>query len=179
MFDVETLSQQPRLQSAFAEVCRFYVAIGITRTVNHSPLNLGEWTVPVGETLSILSRTAAFNDEAWIAAGHRPGKPLSVFDAERFLVWPESDSPGSVKPVFSLEGLAGCWLPFGGGQRMCPGRHFAKSEMIGTFAMLLTRYDVELCDKARTDNVKPNLRWYPTGTLPPLSKVPFRMRRKH
>lgn len=178
VFDVAELSQQPRLQSAFAEVCRFYVAIGISRTVSNSDLKLGEWTIPVGETLSIFSRTAAFNDEAWAAQGHKkPGKPLSVFDAERFLVSP---GPGGadqgVEPVFSLEGVAGCWLPFGGGQRMCPGRHFAKSEMLGTFAMLLSDYDLEL--SGDMDGIRPDMRWYPTGTLPPIGKVPFRIRRK-
>ncbi|KAJ4424430.1 hypothetical protein N0V82_000952 [Gnomoniopsis sp. IMI 355080] len=173
VFDVEALSQQPRLQSAFAEVCRFYVAIGITRTVKHSDLKLGAWVVPVGETLAIFSRTAAFSDEAWAALGHRPGRPLSVFDAERFLVPPNPDTAGASADdlVFSLEGAAGCWLPFGGGQRKCPGRHFAKSEMLGTFAMLLTKYEVELSDSTKMGDIKPNLRWYPTGTLPPKSKI--------
>ena len=177
IFDVPALSQQPLLQSTFAEVCRFYVAIGVSRTVNNSDLKLGEWTIPVGETLSIFSRTAAFNDEAWGALGRNPGKPLAVFDAKRFLVVQDTNATAQEdKPTFSLEGLAGCWLPFGGGQRMCPGRHFAKSEMLGTFAMLLTKYDLELADGV--DDIKPNMRWYPTGTLPPRGKVPFRIRRK-
>lgn len=91
-----------------------------------------------------------------------------------------SPGPGGadqgVEPVFSLEGVAGCWLPFGGGQRMCPGRHFAKSEMLGTFAMLLSDYDLEL--SGDMDGIRPDMRWYPTGTLPPMGKVPFRIRRK-
>lgn len=177
LFDIAALSQQPLLQSTFAEVCRFYVAIAISRTVNHSNLKLGQWIVPVGETLSIFNREAAFNDEAWAASGRSSGKPLAIFDAKRFLVTKDTDTTSEKgASSFSLEGLAGCWLPFGGGQRMCPGRHFAKSEMIGSLAMLLANYDLEL-DEAVGD-IQPDMRWYPIGTLPPRGQVPFRIRRK-
>lgn len=180
LFDVAELVKQPLLQSTFAEVCRFYVAIGVSRTVNHSPLKLGQWAVPVGETLSVFNREAAFNDEAWAASGREPGTPLANFNARRFLVTQNvnatAEGEPQAAPEFSLDGLAGCWLPFGGGQRMCPGRHFAKSEMLGTFAMLLTDYELELAEGV--GDIQPDLRWYPTGTLPPKEQVPFRVRRK-
>lgn len=177
VFDVAALGQQPLLQSTFTEVCRFYVAIALSRTVNHSDLKLGQWTVPVGETLTMFGREAAFNDEAWAAQGRDPGTPLSFFDARRSLVGnPANNASEEGRYAFSLEGLAGCWLPFGGGQRMCPGRHFARSEILGTFAVLLTEFDVELAKGV--GDVGPDMRWYPTGTLPPKGQVPFRIRRR-
>ncbi|KAF3761197.1 hypothetical protein M406DRAFT_73632 [Cryphonectria parasitica EP155] len=126
---------------------------------------------------SIFNRKAAFIDEAWNAMGHSPGKPLAIFDAERFLVAQDINATTQRdEPTFSLEGLAGCWLPFRGGQRMCSGRHFTKSRMLGTFAMLFTRYELELAPGV--GDVKPDLKWYPTGTLPPSDKVLFRIRMK-
>ena len=60
---------------------------------------------------------------------------------------------------------------------MCPGRHFAKQEMIATFAMLCTAYDIEL----RTEEgfkPEPDLTYFPFGGLPPKGKIPFRIRRR-
>lgn len=180
LFDVAALTQKPRLQSAFAEVCRYYVAIAVTRTVTAPGLDLGEWTIPAGDSVSVFGREAAFNDEAWKLVGRPQETPLANFDAERFLVPLEGDAAAGTDDVmFSLEGLAGCWLPFGGGQRMCPGRHFAKSEMLGTFVMLFTRFELELLPTNNAGEVKPDMKWYPTGTLPPINKVPFRIRRKN
>lgn len=179
LFDVTALAQKPRLQSAFAETCRYYVAIAISRTVNAPGLNLGEWTIPAGQTLSVFGREAAFNDEAWALVGRPQEKPLANFHAERFLVAPEAYAAAGTDDVaFSLDGLAGCWLPFGGGQRMCPGRHFAKVEMLGTFAMFFSKFELELMSTKSLNDVKPDMKWYPTGTLPPTNKVPFRIRKK-
>ena len=179
LFDVTALAQKPRLQSAFAEVCRYYVAIAISRTVTTPGLHLGEWTIPAGQTLSVFGREAAFNDEAWAFVGRPQEKPLANFDSERFLFAQGADMMAGTDDIaFSLEGLAGCWLPFGGGQRMCPGRHFAKVEMLGTFAILFTRFELELMSTRTVDDVKPDMKWYPTGTLPPTNRVPFRIRKK-
>ena len=35
-------------------------------------------------------------------------------------------------------------FPDDGGQRVCPGRHFAKNEMIATFAFLISAYEIEM-----------------------------------
>jgi cytochrome P450 len=170
-FDVAALGQQPLMQSVFAEVCRYYVAIAIARTIDGADVKLsGGWTLPVGHTIAIFNRAPALSDEVWAEAG-RKGRPMAEFDPERFLV-----EDGQGKKEFSLDGLAGCWLPFGGGQRMCPGRHFAKTEMLGTCAMLFTRYELELV--GNVGEVEPDMRWYPTGTLPPNKQVPFRIRKR-
>lgn len=56
--------------------------------------------------------------------------------------------PSSI-PTFSTEGLAGTWIPFGGGQNICPGRYFAKQEIILTPALLLTSCDIELLEEKK------------------------------
>jgi hypothetical protein len=137
-------------------------------------------------------------------------RPVEEFWAERFLVYPprrqcrpppcpppatqrrgaeaehaqkapEADQKQQ-QPRFSLAGLAGAWVPFGGELHVCPGRHFAKREVIGAFAVLCQLFDLELLRAPDTGAlpapVPPDTSFYAVGALPPKGKVPFRMRRR-
>lgn len=44
-----------------------------------------------------------------------------------------------------MDSLLGLWvIPYGGGDHICPGRHFVKHEILLTFAVLFTKCDVKL-----------------------------------
>lgn len=98
----------------------------------------------------IFSRSPAVNEKAWVAAGRPSTSSLSEFQTDRLLVsktskksregfsGDENDLSSVQEPGFSLYGLAGLWLPYGGGRRMCPDRHFPKAEVLSTFALLFT-----------------------------------------
>lgn len=139
------------------------------------------------------------NPEIWNAGTPDDPHPLDRFWADRFLVYPDDPSSGPSRrdlsttaklqrksdsgfkretgPRFSMDGVTGGWIPYGGGQRICPGRYFAKQEIIGTFATLFTYYDIELLP-AKDWVPKPNMKFFPFGGLPPLGKIPFRIRRR-
>lgn len=90
--------------------------------------------------------------------------PLSGFSADRFLLFtnfagsgpsrqnsldknkPESlrCKPRGGEPTFSLETLRGAFIPFGGGDYICSGRHFAKHVTMLSFALLCIMYGIEL-----------------------------------
>lgn len=180
--DIERLFSQPLLQSIYAEVLRLHVVIGTARQSDTEPFSLGGYQIPKGEPFVIFSRHPALNQEAWGMAGRPPTEttPLHEFHPERFLVGDNkaSDPEGGASLEFSMEELAGLWIPYGGGQRMCPGRHFAKNEIIGTFAVLTREYDLELLGDDRHHHASSDLRWFPSGALPPVGKVPFRIRKR-
>ncbi|KAF2000493.1 hypothetical protein P154DRAFT_575855 [Amniculicola lignicola CBS 123094] len=103
--------------------------------------------------------------------------PATRFWPGRYLVpstVPFSDGP---QLNFSLDGRSGQWLPFGLGEHMCPGRHFAKQEMILDFAILITMFDFELLTP---DGWKPGdeAKRYGFGTQTPDAKTPFRIKRR-
>lgn len=188
--DASRLVAQPLLQSTYAEVLRLRVANGMMRQCEFEAFNLDGYQIPKGEEMIIFTRHPALHEESWNLAGRSAtmATNLEHFQAERFLVPKGSlnkregdgkaDHPylDGGEYEFSLEGLAGLWLPYGGGQRMCPGRHFAKAEIITTVASLISQYDLELIDADKL-HAKPDMRWFPTGGLPPDCRVPFRMRR--
>lgn len=198
-FDVHKLVGGPLLQSIYAETLRLRVAIMVTRTPEREDFHLGDWVFPKNKIIALSSRTAAMNPNLWNTGFPENPHPLDQFWAERFLVYPDDPASGPLRkqlsveeveqrgfvsvdrsemaPQFTMEGLAGGWIPYGGGQRICPGRHFAKQEIIGTFAMLFTHYDIELLTPK--DFVPtPNMRYFPFGGLPPKEKIPFRIRKR-
>lgn len=76
-----------------------------------------------------------------------------------------------------MEGLAGLWIPFGGGDRMCPGRHLAKLEMLYTFAYLCSNYEFDVSSKDIA-KVSTDKGFAPFSVLPPDNTVKFKIRRR-
>ncbi|KGO43074.1 Cytochrome P450 [Penicillium expansum] len=172
--DIPKLSTKPLLQSTYAEVLRLRVTTSTIRTNEDANFRLGpDYTIGKNMIMTIFSSVTAYNRQAWEAT--RPETvtiPLDEFWPERFVRKDKIDAN------FSLEGLTECWMPYGGGHRMCPGRHFAKNEIIGTLGVLLELFECELVDVKQAERVKPDTRWVPYGTLPPTKKLAVRLRRR-
>ncbi|KAI0843823.1 cytochrome P450 [Daldinia vernicosa] len=188
VFDMKKLTAQPLLQSTYAEVLRLYVGVAISRIAGYEDIKIDDYTIPQNSLIMTYSRVMALDTDAWIRAGRTLNKPLDEFDAERFLVDPGWTRPGLSPAVdvkddgkrrFSTDGLLGLWVPYGGGDHMCPGRHLAKQQMLVTFALLLSEFDIELSpDSAAAAKVEPDMRFAPFGSLPPKNIIGFRIRRK-
>lgn len=169
-YDAAKVVNKPLLQSIYAEVLRLHVCSLITRSVKQTH-NLDEWVLPKDQYIFVSShvehRQPYWNAIDELGKHHGP----SDFWAERFLV----DDGGETK--FSLEGKQGRWMPYGMGEHMCPGRHFAKYEMMLSFAVLVSAFDIELLSPAdwRPDD---NLARYGYGAQTPKQKVAFRIRRQ-
>jgi hypothetical protein len=78
------------------------------------------------------------------------------------------------EPFFSVQGLEGAWIPYGGGYAACPGRHFAKRIILYTTALLVAAFEVEVL----TDRLEMDDRCFGLGTQKPKHKVKFRIRRR-
>ena len=197
--DIVKLCSSPLLQSVYAETLRIRVALIVTRTPEREDFHIDNWLFPKSEIIALSSRSAAMNPEIWNAGTIADPHPLDQFWSDRFLVYPNDPSSGpsrvhlsatervsrktdsastvGERPRFSMDNVAGSWIPYGGGDRICPGRHFAKQEILGSLALLFKHYDIELFTPK--DWVpRPNMKFFPFGGLPPLGKIPFRIRRR-
>ena len=76
--------------------------------------------------------------------------------------------------TFSTEGLRGIYLPYGGGQNICPGRHYAKQEILLIVDIFLLIYDVETLVPKVTESYD----FFGTGVLTPQGSTPFRICRR-
>ncbi|KAF1352502.1 cytochrome P450 [Delphinella strobiligena] len=140
--DVHQLVALPLLSSIFHEVLRLYVDALVTRFI---PTDLA---LPVDEdnkqylllkkdTMVLAPSWIAHHDPAWMTTTMAPE---NVFYAERFL----RVDPETGKHIFSASTANGRLLPFGGGKTICPGRVFAKQEVLAAVAMVLLGFEFDI-----------------------------------
>jgi len=71
----------------------------------------------------------------------------------------------------------------GGGIGICPGRHFAKQEIMSVIALIVVNFDIELeeytmMDGSRSDRgPQDNKRYCGTGAMPPDRDMKIRWKR--
>lgn len=196
--DIFKVSQDPLLQSVFAEVLRLRTLLLVLKYAQED-VHLGKWTFPKGSVIAMPTQARAMDTDVWNSGTLENPHPLDKFWAERFLVYPQDPSSGPLRPknfevddfskasdvsaedpddsnepIFSLEGLTGSYFPFSGGHRTCPGRNFSKQEALSTAAHFLLKYDIEVT-KPLGWTPGTNMAFFPTGVLPPGEAVPFRM----
>lgn len=131
--DVPLLSKLPVLNSMFHEVLRVYIDLLIVRQVD-ADTTIGPHIVHQNDMIMAPSWLSHRNPEYF-------AKP-DAFDPARFLI----DDPETGKMKFSTAGLTGKFFPFGGGHYMCPGRTFAKQEVLGAVAVLLLSFDIDFVE---------------------------------
>ncbi|QNB00617.1 cytochrome P450 [Massilia sp. Se16.2.3] len=115
------VAELPCLGSVVKEVMRLYSpSPGVLARRATRDVRIGDWLVPQGSVVSILS-VLPHHDARWFTQPEH-------FDPDRF--------PGE-----AAKGIPrGAYLPFGTGPRVCIGSSFATVEMTLALAMLLQRF---------------------------------------
>ncbi|KAM3426276.1 hypothetical protein NHJ13734_009550 [Beauveria thailandica] len=151
-FNAQKLVSGPLLQSIYVEIMRLHVSFNVTREVLHD-LEFDEVVVKKGSLLQCSSQMAHYEDSVWGVDDH----PASEFYAQRHIKYTmaedESGKPYE-KAQFSMKGRPSSFFPYGGGYVMCPGRHFAKQEIILAIATIVTKFDIELLEWTHLDGTK-------------------------
>lgn len=195
--DIEGLCRQTLLQSIYAEVLRLHNSTFISRVPKTPDFTIGGWHFRKNEPIMVSTYFTAREPSVWNQGTEDEPHPVTEFWAERFIVDPtkslsgpvmnrvagrqqgekENDASGDSGPVFSMSGTDGSWIPYGGGSRMCPGRHFAKKELIVGMAMFLTSFDIELKTDPNT-LIEDDMNYFMFGVMHPKGAIPARIRRR-
>lgn len=184
----------PLLQSIYAETLRLRIRAYAPRYTDRSKLQINGWTFPRKSVILVSTETAHMDTNVWNTKDGE--RPIDVFWADRFLVYPDDPSSGPVKnkatkeessssslepnndtgPKFSLAGTNGVWIPYGGGPRMCVGRAFSKRTIIAASAMMASWFDVEILADEKALRMDP--KYYGLAGQQPMGKVPFKIRKR-
>ncbi|KAL1863675.1 hypothetical protein Plec18170_000513 [Paecilomyces lecythidis] len=204
--DIPRLCSQPYLQSIYAETLRLRTGIVLSR-VPTLDLTIDGWRFKKDEPIMASSWFSGRDASVWNTGPPEDAHPVTEFWPERFLVYPNDPDSGPIKrpghqtpskgpvpveeqentqphqdtkPKFSLTNTTGSWIPYGGGAKICPGRHFAKQEILVVIALFLTMFEVELLmtPEETQDAMKPDPRYFMFGVMPPAGKIRARVRRK-
>ena len=202
--DVAALCSRPLLTSIYMEALRFCAATSVGRKPLKSGFRLGGWDLEPDATLISIAWFGGRDAKFWNAGGSgRPGAedshPVDSFWAERFLEYPDDPTSGPIRKSGTMAktprgraltadddkgarlittGIQGHWFPYGGGTNQCPGRFFAKQEMLAAVAILIRAVEIELVDPEEARTAAPDMKYFPVGALPPDRPIPVRMRRR-
>ncbi|KAK2007308.1 cytochrome P450 [Colletotrichum eremochloae] len=152
-FDTAKLISMPLMQSVYTECMRLHVSIAITREVAQ-PTKLQGYRLDKGSIVQALTNLMHLDEQIWSQEGH----PASEFWAERHIkhVKKVDESTGAVSTErqFVMGAKPSEFFPYGGGISICPGRFFAKQEILLTIAMIVTRFDLEFVEWTCKDGSK-------------------------
>ncbi|KAH8889083.1 cytochrome P450, partial [Thozetella sp. PMI_491] len=174
-FDIEKLLRLPLLQAVYAETLRLRMHFYIIRMPDKVDMDIRDWIIPRQKVIVALTTVAHMDTEAW-NTGANNEHPLDQFWAGRFLRYSSEGSTSS--PTFSTKELEGAWIPYGGGPRQCPGRHFAKRQILLTIALTVSLFDIEILEEGLRVQEDFTLKGFGSGVSHPIGKVPVKMRRR-
>lgn len=147
--DVSILAAQPLINSVVHETMRHYVDSLVTRELTMD-MNIDGYLLKKGELIMAPSSLSQHDGAFW---GPDNVPSAEAWYPERFL----KRDPDTGKDMFSTVWTAGKFFPFGGGSAGCPGRVFAKQEMLGAVATFLSQFEIRFVEYLSTDqrgNVK-------------------------
>ncbi|KAI1842734.1 hypothetical protein JX265_005061 [Neoarthrinium moseri] len=143
--DVAALCRLPLLGSVYKECLRLRASIPLTRRL-HNDIEIDGYTLRAGNFILAPSWLSHQDEKVWSVPGHPPNE----FWADRFLHKGKGSTDASPKLSVPSAGResgnaikAGDFFPFGGGSIICPGRFFAKQEILTAVALIVTSFDIE------------------------------------
>jgi cytochrome P450 len=121
----------PLLLSTFQEILRLRTISTPTRFVTQDTMIADKYFLKAGSLVTMPSIEMGQRPEVW-------GETARVFDAQRFTKGAASEARLGEREPRRLGGF----MTFGVSPTICPGRHFASSEILGMVATMILRYDI-------------------------------------
>ncbi|KUI58399.1 Cholesterol 7-alpha-monooxygenase [Cytospora mali] len=183
-FDIDQLLRLPVLQAVYAETLRLRMHFYIIRMPDRVDINIRDWIIPRRKVIVTPTTVAHMDSGVW-NTGLKNEHPVDKFWIGRFLKYPSTGDTGNTQPhnaisssEFSTKGLEGSWIPYGGGPRQCPGRHFAKRQILLTIALMVSLFDCEILEEGKGVQEDFTLMGFGSGVSHPIGRVPMRIRRR-
>jgi cytochrome P450 len=173
--DAPALIALPWLLAVYTETLRLRVHFNVIREITQD-IEIDGHILKAGHIVMAPTYIAHTTDPSWITEKY----PVKEFYPERFLIFDEKSST----PKFSVGRAGGKMFPYGGGIYLCPGRHFAKQEIMAAIALMILRFDFEVLGYVKMDGSRsergPRLdeEFVGSGAVPPDRDMRVRLRKR-
>ena len=163
--------QCPLLNSCWRETLRLLTPFPSSRIVTADHLVNGRYLLRANTMVNIANGVIHYDTEIW-------GPDAHSFNPRRFLT---TNSDGKTVDLPTPKNVhPAAFRAFGGGSVFCPGRHFAKAEIMSFVAVFISGFD--FVPPAGQDSVKYNLKMntkrVPIGITRPLEEFNVRVVRR-
>ncbi|KAL1798301.1 hypothetical protein ACET3X_002338 [Alternaria dauci] len=184
-YDVSEVAALPLVQSLQAEVSRIRVAQYMTCANEFAEVSVGsQWKLPKACHTISFSHDIALDTKAWANARPRTvEKPLDEFWPERFLI-PDDNGPKvrgqrkSGSGRFDAQDLELLAPIFYDQQSFGIATDYTRAIQAATLAVVMSEFEVQLCDPEATDAAMPVLRESAFGQLRPQERIAVRIRKR-
>ena len=126
----------PLLMSVYQEILRVHSVLPNTRTVIADTLLNDQFLLRKGAIVQIPTSYIHRDTSSW-------GPTAQEMDLRRFMPKGSNDGKGGKKEEEFVKPAQTVMRTFGGAPHICPGRHFATTEILCTAALMVLRYDIE------------------------------------
>jgi cytochrome P450 len=173
--DIPALIALPWLLAVYTETLRLRIHFNVTREITQD-IEVDGHILKAGHIVVAPTYIAHTTDPSWTTEEY----PAKEFYPERFLIFDEKGST----PKFSAGRTGGKMFPYGGGIYLCPGRHFAKQEIMAAIVLMILRFDFEVLGYVKMDGTRsergPRLdeEFAGSGTMPPDRDMKVRFRKR-
>lgn len=166
-FDVSSLQTQcPLLVSAWQETLRLKDAVISTRVVEEDTVLNDTYLLKKGSLVQIPSSSSNMSPSIW-------GPDARIFNARRFM---KAKTDKIDREQARMQKLA--FHPFGGGSSLCPGRHFATTEILGVAATIVLGYELRMADGTGLRVPKAKKQLMSVAVLQPADELDIVMERR-
>lgn len=130
----------PLLCSAWEETLRLVDSSSSVRMVLKDIMFADKYLLKAGSVVQMPSGVTHNSPDIW-------GEDAATFNPRRFMRAEGKQDPAArEKRKVQTQG----YFPFGGGKHLCPGRHFAFTEVMGFVATLAYGFDISMADGSGT-----------------------------
>jgi cytochrome P450 len=130
----------PLLCSAWEETLRLVNSFSSVRMVVKDTMFADKYFLKAGSVVQMPSGVTHNSPEIW-------GEDAATFNPRRFI---RSDGKQDLATREKRKVQTQGYFPFGGGKHLCPGRHFAFTEVMGFVATLVYGFDFSMADGSGT-----------------------------
>ncbi|KAF3059927.1 Cholesterol 7-alpha-monooxygenase [Daldinia childiae] len=150
--NTQKLLASPLFQAIFQETLRMHTSFMLTREARE-PISIGGYRIEKGSLIQAPTDVAHYEEAVWAINGHPasefwPGRHIRLVEGKD-----ESGNP-TMQPEFFAKARPSSFFPFGGGNVVCPGRHFARQQIIMGLAIIVSKFDIEFIEWTTLDGKK-------------------------